>query len=117
MQNNLEESHCLPWLREPTQRQLTQNNGEKMKTLILWIFGLQWAFIRAALPTSGGSGIYYDNGLGQTVAEPMQAEAEAMKKLQEEILNLLGMKHVPSTSSPHFVSHLQSNNNEKSTVT
>ncbi len=89
-----------------------------------------------ATPVSSISGIYYDNGksffesqfltffslrqmgfkrvhsnfnfigLGQTaVAEPL--ESGALSKLREEILNLLGMKHVPSNKSPHFVSHME----------
>lgn len=45
-------------------------------------------------------------GLGQTISEPLEAETD-LKKLREEILNLLGMKHVPNSESPHFVSHLE----------
>ena len=52
-------------------------------------------------------------GLGQTVTKPL--EDENLSKLREDILNLLGMKHVPTSTSPHFVSHMDQASS-KSTV-
>ena len=51
------------------------------------------------------SGIYYDSGKDQTIlAQPLTVVDQ--KRMETDILNLLGMKHRPNKNSPHFIGHL-----------
>ena len=46
---------------------------------------------------------FFTQGLGQTMNV---GDWENVEALRQEILNLLGIKHVPSKKAPHFYSHL-----------
>ena len=54
-----------------------------------------------AMSVDGFSGVYFDNGLGQTAIEYLDITDQEL--MREEILTLLGLTHVPEKAAPHFI--------------
>ena len=63
--------------------------------LLLFVGG----FLAAAVEAF--SGVYFDNGLGQTAIEYLDITDQEL--MREEILTLLGLTHVPEKAAPHFI--------------
>ena len=56
-----------------------------------------------ALLSNGFSGMYFDNGLGQTAIEHLDITDQ--EQMRQEILTLLGLTHAPNKASPHFIAN------------
>jgi len=59
------------------------------------------SLLTAAVSLEGFSGVYFDNGLGQTAIEYLDITDQEL--MREEILTLLGLTHVPEKAAPHFI--------------
>merc|ERR1711953_858963 len=84
-------------LDKTTLKQLKTTNHESImnKTIIL-----AFTILTLVSPSRTNSPVYLDNGLGQTMNV---GDWENVEDLRQEILNLLGIKHVPSKKAPHFL--------------
>ena len=62
-----------------------------------------WLILSLVSLARAFSGVYFDNGMGQTAIEYLDMTDQ--ETMREEILTLLGLTHAPERSTPRLISN------------